>query len=767
MSWRRDTRFPAAALLSLWLAGMPNAHAQDPISVLELVIDGRSSEHVASFPMRNGVPGASLADWRRLGLPVPAALDAQLGAARWVGVDQLPGIQAEVDLATQTLRVQVAPELKQVKLLNLARLAPPAEHPTAPGLVLNYDVVEQHEVAMVRRGALLDARLFSSWGTLEHSGVLASGTATRRLNTSFSRVDPDRMRRWRVGDLVTGGLAWTRPVRLAGWQTAHDFGLRPDLLTLPTPLLEGMVSVPSTVDVLVNGVRQMSQPVEPGRFEIRQPPVVSGRGEVAIVVRDALGRETVQALPFYATSRQLAPGLTEFSVEAGRLRRETGLPTENYGPPVGSGSARRGVTQHLTVEGHAEATQGTGVLGGAGVFTVPKWGMVSTSLAGSQGGGFGGHLWGVGAEHQGHRVHGAVALSRASEGYRDVAATQGDPVPRSTLRVNGGWSLDRWGSVGLAWVDVQASSAAAPLRLASGSYSVSITASIQALVSAYRSVGGERRQGVFFQVMVPFGPRTTGSAGWVHDPRGTVISAQARRQAVDTGDGGWGVQSERTVGGVSASRQQIDAEYRGAHTRLGVATENYGTSNAVRLNAQGSLVYMAGSVHAAPLVPNSLAVVDLPDMPGVSIYRENRWVGRTNAQGQLVVPDLLPYQVNRLSIDPLDVPWNADIEELTREVRPVERSGVLVRYGIKPSRSALVVLQDAQGQPLPLGATARLVADGQRFVVGHDGQVYLRQLGADNEVDVTWAGGAQSCTARFPFEGLARSFGRIGPVTCE
>ena len=58
-------------------------------------------------------------------------------------------------------------------------------------------------------GALLDLRAFSPYGVLENSGLInitpyAGQATTVRLGTTFDYADPDGLRRWRAGDVITG-----------------------------------------------------------------------------------------------------------------------------------------------------------------------------------------------------------------------------------------------------------------------------------------------------------------------------------------------------------------------------------------------------------------------------------------------------------------------------------------------------------------------------------------------------------------------------------
>jgi len=144
-----------------------------------------------------------------------------------------------------------------------------------------------------------------------------------------------------------------------GAQVSRDFSLRPDLITYPVPTLAGSSAVPSAVDLYVNNVRQFSGTAPSGPFAINAVPSIRGAGEAVIITRDVLGRSVMTTVPLYIDSRLLVSGLTDFSVEAGFVRRAYALRSFDYaGDPSLSGSLRYGLTDRLTLEAHGEFTRG-------------------------------------------------------------------------------------------------------------------------------------------------------------------------------------------------------------------------------------------------------------------------------------------------------------------------------------------------------------------------------------------------------------------------
>ena len=201
---------------------------------------------------------------------------------------------------------------------------------------------------------LFQPRVFGPLGIV--SGGLVTQTndglyGTRRLDTTWSYTDPGTMRTYAAGDIITGGLSWTRPVRLGGVQMKRDFSLRPDLVTFPVPTISGSAAVPSTVDLFVDNARRFSGEVPAGPFQITNLPVVTGQGSARLVVRDVQGQEVVSESAFFASPQLLAEGLIDYALEAGFARRFYAIRSFDYDDRfMGSATLRYGLTDVLTVE---------------------------------------------------------------------------------------------------------------------------------------------------------------------------------------------------------------------------------------------------------------------------------------------------------------------------------------------------------------------------------------------------------------------------------
>jgi hypothetical protein len=123
------------------------------------------------------------------------------------------------------------------------------------------------------------------------------------------------------------------------------------------------------------------------------------------------------------------------------------------------------------------------------------------------------------------------------------------------------------------------------------------------------------------------------------------------------------------------------------------------------------------------------------------------------------------FDLNHITIEPTDIPPDVTIDDASRQVRPQDRSGVVVRFPIKFSHGALLTLVDEAGAAVPLGSTAKLRATGAIVPVGYEGAAYLEDLSAHNEIEIEWPNGRR-CNVAFNYRELPGDIPTIEPLRC-
>jgi outer membrane usher protein len=89
-----------------------------------------------------------------------------------------------------------------------------------------------------------------------------------------------------------------------------------------------------------------------------------------------------------------------------------------------------------------------------------------------------------------------------------------------------------------------------------------------------------------------------------------------------------------------------------------------------------------------------------------------------------------------------------------------------VHFPVKATRGALVRLTDPAGKPIPVGSVATLQSSGVPAPVGYDGEAYIVDLQAHNEVKVEWRDG-RHCYVTFEYRPTPGQIQTIGPLPCR
>jgi len=797
------------------LPGCPPARAAEPQTslALDVTINGAVLDVIGIFvQFPGGMIGATRSELESLGLRAGAARST----ADVVMLGEIPSLKYVYDQRTQRILITVDDTYRLPHVFDLGG-DQGAVHPQADwGAMLNYDLFSSFNTplgptpfAFDGTSLSLDARGFSPFGTFEQTAIVSylenRQTELIRLDTFYRFSDPQQMIAWTAGDTINGALSWTRPIRIGGMQVQRDFALRPDLVTTPVANLGGTAAVPSTVDVFINSTRTFTQDGVTGPFALTNIPLVNGAGNAEMVVRDSSGHETTTNVPFYGSADLLAPGLSSWSAEIGLPRIAYGSTANTYVmQPVGSATWRQGITDWFTAEGHAEAGSGVANGGLGSALRTGTFGIATAALAGST---LVGNIAGEGPAGNGRGMQAAVSFETNLSGiildigsqrtfgdYEDLASVtarqQGinltpasDPASssaeldsastalqifRSTraplaldrFTVAGSLPFDSSSNWSVTYVhEVDASNNLA--KLGSVSYSRSLPYNAAFFATAFKDYGSSGAIGVVIGLTIPLGGTTSVSSTLSNGPGGASGTLDLSHPlGNEYGSVGWQLQEQEGP----AARQGMLAYRSPVMTVQAGATESRSGVGAT-LDAAGSVATMGGGVFFSDQIGDAFAVVDA-GAPNVPVLYENQAVGTTDSHGMLLVPNLQSFQKNKLSIDPSNLPVDEEIESTDVVVTPADRSGALVPFKVHSDQAAaLVVLTGADGKFVPAGSPGRIDGGGGEFVVGYDGQAFVKGLAGSNWLTVDLGEG--TCHASFTFKPQPGEQVRIGPVICR
>ncbi|MFT3790638.1 MAG: fimbria/pilus outer membrane usher protein [Rudaea sp.] len=718
------------------------------------------------FGYRDGALWATASTLRQLGFALPA------GTPDPVRLDALEGVHAGYDEAHQSAGITAPAGLLHyaTEVVDTHAMTSP-EASVAPGLLLNYNLYgseAQHGASSLN--AYAELRAFNRYGVFSNtslsqtaSGGGDSNDRTVRLDSTWSLSFPEQMLTLNVGDALTAATSWSRATRIGGVQFGTDFALQPYRVTTPLAQFFGSATLPSQVDLYVNGMKQYSGNVPVGPFQINTVPGINGAGNAQVVLTDALGQVTTLNFALYNTPQLLQMGLNDWSAELGAVRENYGIDSFDYAhEAMGSATWLHGFSDNFTGEAHAEATPGLWNGGVGGVWSLPdRAGVLSGSIARSDWHGSSGSQFGFGYNWTDGRFNVAVNGTRASSGYRDVASLYGTPPPRLSGSAQAGFNSASLGSFGLGYTHLDYRQQVN--RYASAFWSRSFGRLGSLNFNANRNLEDARDRSLFLTWSVSLDDRTYASASVQHGRDGDLAGASAARSIPVEGGFGWRAQAQ-AGGGLRNGLAELDYLGRYGQVQAGVSDANGEYSGYA--NATGSLVLMGGGLFAARTVYDGFAVVSTDGVAGVPVKLQNNLYGVTDKDGLLLVTPLNAYQNNRIDIDAMNLPADLRIDRVEAQAVPERRAGTLVRFAITPMRAAVVVLVDASGKPLPLGAAVRVRGEeGEPALVGYDGEVYFDTLAEHDVLDVDAPAGA--CSVAFDYRKQDDGgIPRIGPLTC-
>jgi outer membrane usher protein len=730
------------------------------------------------------VPGIVLAqrlDDGRLALPLEAWQTAGLrpvgapvvlpGRQPGYALESVPGLVYRIDRARLVLALTVPAGAFDANTVSLRRAQAARPDRSAAGMYVNYGLVAERPPSGAGSfGGAVDAVVFTGAGALVAGAVVRAGQRGRgvtRTDTYWRTDFPGEMRALVIGDAVGGSGGWSRPVRYGGIRYGRDFALAPGYIAYPLPTVSGSAALPSTVDVLVNNQRQSSASVKAGPFDLSNVPVVSGAGEINLLVRDLRGVETVLTQGYYSSPLLLAPGLSDFSAESGALRRNYGGANDDYGQVFAAGSYRYGINSALTVGGRAElqrtrqagGVEATGLLGTVAVArAAAAWshsaddGMPARS----------GARWLAAIERSSPRGGGALQWERFDAGFAQFGADVGEIRPRNRVQANLGLALGAGRSAGLSYVR-QANWSGESFSLAGINLGMALAG--QSYLSAYasRQLEPVAAWSAGLNLIVPMGNQNTLAATTGHSSAGGAASTVQASHSAPPGEGwGWSVRAS------DAADREVQAGLvrSSPYGQFGANVNAGAGASAVRVSADGSLGWFEGLPFAAKRIDQgAFAVVRVGDIEGVAVSRSSQVVATTNSRGLAFVPGLLPYQTNVLTLEPDKLPLDVSIGSVKREVVPYARSGVLLDFPARRARNVLVTLRLASGDPVPAGTHVTVFPGKQEFIVAKRGKVYLMDIQGASRIDVRWPRG--SCSLPLAAGPAASGETEVGPFICE
>ncbi|MDO7244410.1 fimbria/pilus outer membrane usher protein [Acinetobacter pittii] len=721
-------------------------------------------------------------------------MDEDIPDNQWVCINDLNGIQFKYLENEQSLNLKVPLNMltgysvdlsgQQVTNPHLLKMKP------LNAAILNYSLYNT---------ITNDENVFS--GTAEgifnsaignfSSGVLYNGSNETsyshekwvRLESKWQYVDPEKIRIYTLGDFISNSPDWGSSVRLAGFQWSSAYSQRGDIVTSALPQFSGSAALPSTLDLYVNQQKIYSGLVPSGPFDIKQLPFISGN-EVTLVTTDATGQQSITKKPYYFSSKILAKGINEFSVDVGVPRYNYGLYSNDYDDATfASGAIRYGYSNSLTLSGGAEAsTDGLSNLGTGFAKNVLGIGVINADIAASQYKDENGYSALLGLEGRiSKNISFNTSYRKVFDNYFDLArvsqvrylkdnqinAESQNYLNYSALAdeiFRAGINYNFYAGYGLYLGYNQIKYSDNSYKLLSTNLSGSLDKNWGFYASAYKDYENHKDYGVYFALRYTPSSKVNAITS-VSSDSGSLRYRQEifGLSEPQIGSFGWGGYVERDQD-ANENNASVYASYRARAAYLTGRYNRFGDNDQVAVSATGSLVAAAGRIFAANEIGDGYAVVTNAG-PQSQIINGGVNLGETDKSGRFLIPSLMPYQVNHIYLDPSYLPLNWNVKSTDQKTVVGYRQGTLVDFGAHQVISGLVKLVDQKNSPLMPGYTVRINGQ-QNGMVGYDGEVFIPNLLKQNKLEVDLLDHG-SCQVDFTYNSNQYSTKKLGPYVCH
>ena len=698
-----------------------------------------------------------------MGVPKPPGRLVDIAGEPHLSLQSIAGAELKFNEKTLTLDIQLPPDMLPSQSLNLGATQPATTiSPRAPGGFLNYQLgrtltqsgFETYNGATelglnVGKFLLLDNRVYTT----------SSGqNRAVRLQTQLVYDQPEELRRWTLGDGIAASGELGSSFNFGGIGVSKLFQINPYFVKSPLAGYAGAVTLPSTVDVYMNGARVQSQSLAPGNFNLQNLDNrgATGLNNLEIVIRDPFGREQRVSFPYFFSDQLLAKGLDEYSYNVGVIRRNFGVSSSDYGTPAVSAFHRYGVSNTLTVGLNGDATPDHINIGPRASLNTGNAGVVTVGLAVSHDSDVtprSGAAASVNHSFLSGRFSSQILVRRFTEDFTVIGFA---PTDKPKLQGSAGvsYGAGNTGTFSLGYSSQTVFGGAADQRTTTLGYSRTLARNLSIVANVSRIVTGTSGYAAFFGVTYFPGSGMTVNASHQKTKNGDTSDQLQFSKTPPIGEGvGYRVIAQRSVttGTVSESISPF-VQYNARAAVLTAEGTNFvnggsGSSGFYRVSIAGAAAYIGNDVYFSRPINDSFALVKIePPLAGVRVLKSSAEIGVTDATGTVFVPNLGSYQVNEIAVQPKDIPLDYTVSKSGQKIRPPLRSGVLATFDILRIRAvtgrlkyrsdgAVIALENYEMVLTGKTATARVstIRGGdfyvENLVPGH----YSAQLNVDKK----------------------------------
>ncbi|WP_248278700.1 fimbria/pilus outer membrane usher protein [Shewanella sp. DNRA4] len=601
------------------------------------------------------------------------------------------------------------------------------------------------------------------------------GTDTdfKSLRTYATRALPFWQSELSLGELYTRSTVFGS-ISFKGFQLQSDTRMLPVSQRGYAPTVTGIAQTTAKVVIKQNGREIYQTTVAAGPFEINDLYPTSYQGDLLVEINEADGRVSSFTVPFSAVPGSMRAGQSQYALSMGKSTNtgedgyftdatyELGLSNE-----ITVNTGLRLASDYVAVSAGSVFSTPIGAVGVTGVYSHAKLKDYINDAESESG-------WRLGLNYSRAFDSGtSVTLAGykySTEGFRELS-----DVFRQRAYVDNGFDyssenylqkaemvlsmtqqLGDWGSLAVSgtkrqYRDGREDDDSYQLGYSSqfGPVSLGVNYARQYLNQTENTVGGpisvKTKDDVWsLSLSMPLGVNSKHSAvtGYSHSANSNNYYAGISGTLDD----------ENTLSySVNASRQDDDFYNSDSYSatlnkRTSIANMgvNYSRSDNYQQwggNIRGAVVVHEGGLTLGQSVGDTFAIIEAPGAEGAAV--KNNWGTYIDSNGYALMPSLMPYRTNDISLDSADIDEDVELLDSRKTVTPYAGAAVKLKYETRKGKAALFIAKLDSGEVAPLGASILGLQGENIGTVGQAGLAYVRLAEPMGKLTLKWGEGSE------------------------
>lgn len=566
------------------------------------------------------------------------------------------------------------------------------------------------------------------------NNFLWDGKQVVRLNTYWQKQNANDSA-WVVGDTQGTTISGFNSVNFAGLRYVSAYYNNAQFLQNSMPIIpiNGFAVNPSRLDLYINNQLVQQSTVASGKYSLNIPYQNVGLGMAQAYVYDITGKPVIVSVPFYSNVDLVKAGDNEYDIGAGMIRQNFGMSSFSYAVPIANIMYKRGVTNNYTQDFFLMAS---GVYSATSALAhwVPfaKLGMLNLGASYNS---YHQAMYRVGYE----RISGNFSVGGDYQWSKGFCFGFGQYCMQKQVQAYTGFSLPyKFGNLNFNYVKRQTPTSVT--NVLSAQWNKQLTKNISIYANMTDVTGTSSSKSIYVGLSINLGKRFYSNSSYTAQDgkpgyqQSFYMSEDEQHPA--TGFGSITLNKDQDN---ESANLYYGARLRNLQYQMNLYKDKQGQSG--NLDVTGGIAYIPSANHFEFVKPvqSGLAYVNVENVTKpIEVLHENKFAGYTNNKGQLIVPDVISMNNERIALDINHMDKGVTLDYYQKDFYVPFSGAVEVDFKAKPLPYTVTIKGAKPGSIFNIGENYYVVGDNGLTAVENAGKATIPlEAGKTCEIDIS------------------------------